>query len=192
MNGRYYICNVVKIKRTYRIIAFSLAVTLLVGNLFHYPFYLFALEKVKSEMQHELLNKVSSSDRIVEFDFASGDFRNAKINESEICLNGNWYDIVSAIKKNDGSVSVKCLADNDESILQSWIKKVVNDNSDNSTTPSGKSGKNSQPGTSNDFIPVDTKQNIAAVSVSAPLMSESLLAVVLSGHSSRPELPPRA
>jgi hypothetical protein len=181
----------VKIKTSYKIVAFTLAVTLLVGNLFHYPFYLFALNKIKSEMQHEILHSVSATDKTVDFNFSAQEFKNVKMNDEEICLGGNWYDIVSVAKSNDGKVNIKCLADNEESILQSWIKKVVNDNSDNSTSPSGKSGKNSI-SSSNDFIPVDAKHEIAAVSVSATLISNSPLAGILSGHTSRPELPPRA
>lgn len=181
-----------KTKKTYRIVAFSLAVALLIGNLFHYPFYLFALNKIKSEMQHELLNTVSASEKTIDFNFSSANFKNARINDKEICLNGSWYDIVSIDNSNKGQISVKCLADNDESILQSWIKKVVNENSENSTTPNGKSGKSSHLTNTNDFIPVDTKHEIAAVSVSATLITNSPLVGILPGHASRPELPPRA
>ena len=186
---RYYICDILSTLKN-KILVFTLAVIMLVGNLFHYPFYLFALNKVKCEMQHELLNSVSADEKTVDLYFSTADFKKASMDEHEMCLDGKWYDIVSVAKAKDGRVTVKCLADNDESVLRSWLKKVTDENTD--TNSPNKNGKHSSFTAASDFLPAEYGQLSIHSLASSKISYSSALTVILNGHTSLPELPPRA
>ena len=175
-------------KRMHKIPILFLAILMLAGNVVHYPFYLFAINEVKKEMQHEILNMPSDSDQAVTLYFSKKDFDMAHVEDSELCANGNWYDIISVSKSADGKIAVKCLSDSKEIILTAWLKKVNEENAEN---PYGKSGKHSQLNTVCDAIPIEKDHVIFSPSFSA-MLSFHYPVNIQTGFSSLPEIPPRA
>jgi hypothetical protein len=177
--------------RAHRISILFLAVIMLLGNIVHYPFYLFALNKVKNEMAHEVLNvSPSDSEKAITLHFSKKDYLLSHVDDSELNLNGNWYDIISTGISSNGTVTVKCLADSNESLLASWLKKVNEENSEN---PSGKNGKHAQVASAFDFIPAtENYVNISRSTSFLKIVSFYSPVNIHSGHTSLPELPPRA
>lgn len=168
--------------RFQRCVSLSLAALLLVGNLMQFSFYAFALDHIKHEMQRELF---TAQNDLTTLEFNAADFSKVSVNGGELCVNGSWFDISSIVSAN-GKVKVKCLADNDESLINSWMKKVVNDHSSDNGKQKNTLSANAE------YIPA---HGCSIASNEFTLVNESLKSVVsdeISGFQSLPELPPRA
>lgn len=173
-----------------RITIVFFAALFLCGSLLNYPFYRFALGEIKDEMHREVTGSSAASAGAVTLSFTADEFRKVSRGDDEMCVNGSWYDIICSATSN-GKTVVSCLRDNDESMLQSWMKKVTDDNSNASNMP-GKNGKFISFSISADYLPSAHSLFAFVVPGQSIRLHSSSFAVAGNGHRSIPEVPPRA
>lgn len=175
-----------------RIAVLALAMLFLCGNLLSYPFYRFALSQAKAEIHRELFG-LSEQDlkQAQVFSFTDSEFEKYSEDGNELCMNGNWYDIISTGRSADGKMLVKCFSDKKESLLHAWLNRSVND--DGSLAAPVKGGKQMKLAFSGDYMPVQAASlGFSAAAAGLSFGSSSFSAPVSGGHSSLPEMPPRA
>ena len=162
----------------------------LCGSLLNYPFYRFAIAQAKSEMRRELFG-LNAEERkaAVTLTFTQEEYKKSLAEENELCVNGNWYDVISASEK-DGRMVVSCFSDHKENLLNAWMNKVTKDDSQQNVP--GKSGKAMKLAFAGDYLPSAVTSQVCLSSSSTTISLSVSAAVPLSGHESLPELPPRA
>lgn len=173
-----------------RIVIVALAVIFLCGNLLNYPFYRFAVSQAKAEMRRELFGLTAEERQAaITLTFTQEEYRKALVEENELRVNGNMYDVISASVK-EGKVIVCCFSDGKENVLNAWMNKVSKE--DGQQNVPGKSSKQLKLAFSADFVPAAIDSPMMNSTVSSAVVSAFSPAVVLNGHQSLPELPPRA
>jgi hypothetical protein len=143
--------------------------------------------EVKAEMQRELLGAEGSADAIT-ITLTAVEFHASLVDDHELNLGGHWYDIISTKKSSDGRISIKCFADEKESLLRAWMDHA----SDNHDAGSAKGSKRVKVSGASDYLAGE----IGPLLIIAPGIPESPLADNSSrecfGHITLPEIPPRA
>ncbi|HEU4716906.1 MAG TPA: hypothetical protein VFU15_03705 [Bacteroidia bacterium] len=160
----------------------------LCGSLLNYPFYRFALNEVKNEMAKEVDRaSLAASPDLVKMVFTASEWKKLAGDENEFSVNGNWYDVVSASRAADGGVTVKCLRDSRESLLNSWLKKVTADNG----APANDNGhKNVKSGFSGDYLLSDVLVPVNVSSAGERIAAANSFPLS-NGYLGLPEVPPR-
>lgn len=174
-----------------RIAVLALAVLFLCGNLLSYPFYRFALSQAKAEIHRELFGLSEQEAKQAQvFSLTASDFEKYSEDGNELCINGNWYDIISTSRSEDGKVLVNCFSDKKESLLHAWLNRSVNDNGNPAAPVKG--GKQMKLAFSGDYMPVQPASLDLSAAAGLSFGISSFSAPVSGGHTSLPEMPPRA
>jgi hypothetical protein len=178
-------------KLSARITILFLAALFLCGNLLHYPFYRFAVAQAKAEIRREMFGpNAEEAKSAVMLTFTAQEFERYAVEEHELNVNGQWYDIISSETAADGTVKVKCFSDTKESLLQAWFERVNDENSSDHGAPV-KNAKHAKQAMA-DCLTLDFYDLVINEAPSIPVGSSSFVLDLSNGHTNQPELPPRA
>lgn len=171
---------------------FLLALLFIAGNLLNYPFYRFAVDHAKTEMRKAVLGILTHDDKAgtIEMTISLQEYKNALVEDNEVKINGEMYDVVRAVNTIDGKIRLICLHDKQEGLIAVWMQKVTLGSTD-APVSSEKQGKTFKFTDGDEYLPC-LSNSLPLVSGRSVIISDSFVSGgICAGYFNLVKLPPR-